>query len=64
MPGYRLYFMDRFSGHIEQRRDFFADDEAKAMAIAEEWSNGQLTELWEGSHKLRRWDPETALAPD
>jgi hypothetical protein len=58
MAGYRLYFMDRFSGHIEQRRDFFADDEAKAVTIAEEWNNGQPMELWEGAHKLKRWDSE------
>ena len=63
MAGYRLYFMDRFSGHIEHRREFFADDDATAIGIAESWGNGQPMELWEGEHKLKRWEPE-ATAPD
>ena len=59
MGGYRLYFMDRFTGHIEHRREFFADDEAEAMTIAQNWSTGQPMELWEGEHKLKRWESET-----
>ena len=58
MGGYRLYFMDRFSGHIEHRREFVADDDASAIAIASGWSTGQPMELWTGSHKLKRWDAE------
>jgi hypothetical protein len=63
MGGYRLYFMDRYSGHIEHRREFVADDDATAIAIANEWSTGQPMELWQGSHKLKRWEAE-AIAPD
>jgi hypothetical protein len=63
MAGYRLYFMDRFSGHIEYRREFVADDDAEAIAIADGWSTGQPMELWLDSHKLKRWDAE-AIAPD
>ena len=63
MAGYRLYFMDRFSGHIEYRREFIADDDAEAIAIATSWSTGQPMELWLGSHKLKRWESE-AIAPD
>ena len=37
MEGYRLYFMDRFSGHIDHRRDFLADSDASAIAIAHTW---------------------------
>ena len=58
MGGYRLYFMDRFSGHIEHRREFVAPDDAAAIAIATGWSTGQPMELWAGSHKLKHWDPE------
>jgi hypothetical protein len=58
MGGYRLYFMDRVSGHIEHRREFLADDDASAILIADAWSNGQPMELWLGSHKLKRWDAE------
>ena len=63
MAGYRLYFMDRFTGHIEHRREFFADDRASALEIAESWGPGQPMELWEGEHKLKRWEAETA-SPD
>ena len=58
MGGYRLYFMDRFSGHIEHRREFVAADDSAAIAIATGWRTGQPMELWAGSHKLKRWDPE------
>jgi len=63
MAGYRLYFMDRFSGHIEHRREFFAYDDVAAISIAEGWSNGQPMELWEGGHKLKRWESESII-PD
>jgi hypothetical protein len=63
MAGYRLYFMDRFTGHIDHRREFFADDDVSAIAVAESWGTGQPMELWEGEHKLKRWEPETT-APD
>jgi hypothetical protein len=56
MAGYRLYFMDRFSGHIEHRREFEATDDGEAMAIASKWSTGQPMELWLGAHKLKRWE--------
>lgn len=63
MADYRLYFMDRYSGHIEHRREFLAEDDAEAFAIALNWSTGQPMELWAGSHKLKRWEAE-ATAPD
>lgn len=56
MPGYRLYFIDRFSGHIEHRREFLADDDPAAVAVAEGWSNGQAMELWQGARQVRCWD--------
>ncbi len=31
MAGYRLYFMDRFSGHIDNSREFVADDDSQAL---------------------------------
>ena len=62
MGGYRLYFMDRFSGHIDHRRDFVADSDAEAVAIAHGWFAGSPMELWSGHRKLRRWEAE-ALAP-
>jgi len=62
MAGYRLYFMDRFSGHIDNRREFIADGDAEAIVIAQHWHDGSPMELWLGEHKLRRWEA-TPLAP-
>jgi len=56
MAGYRLYFMDRFSGHIDHRREFLADSDAAAIAIADGWHAGGPMELWCGDHKLHRWE--------
>ena len=56
MSEYRLYFMDRFSGHIDHRREFLADDDAAAVHVAEGWRTGDPMELWQGGRKLRRWE--------
>ncbi len=56
MDGYRLYFLDRFSGHIDHRRDFLASDDADAIEIAQKWYQGAPMELWLGAHKLKRWE--------
>jgi hypothetical protein len=61
MGGYRLYFMDRFSGHIEHRREFLADDDAQAIGIASGWSTGQPMELWDGGRKLKRWEADAEM---
>jgi hypothetical protein len=55
---YRLYFMDRFSGHIEHYREFEAADDEEALAIAEGWSEGGPMELWNRHRKLKHWDQE------
>ena len=52
---YRLYYMDRFSGHIDHFREFEADDDAAAMAIAERWHDGRPMELWNRHRKLKHW---------
>lgn len=56
MDGYRLYVMDRFSGHIDHRRDFLAAGDPAAIAIAERWFDGNPMELWLGGRKVRRWE--------
>lgn len=56
MSHYRLYFMDRFSGHIDHVREFESVDDAGAITAADEWHNGGPMELWSRHHKLRRWD--------
>jgi hypothetical protein len=58
MGHYRLYFMDRFSGHIDHVREFEADDDPSAIKIANEWHQGGPMELWSRHHKLKRWTSE------
>jgi hypothetical protein len=58
MRYYRLYFMDRFSGHIDHFREFEADDDDAALAIAEGWHVDRPMELWNRQRKLKQWhDP-------
>lgn len=56
MRYYRLYFMDRFSGHIDHFREFEAEDDEAALVTAENWQDGQPMELWNQERKLRHWD--------
>jgi len=60
MNGYRLYFMDRFSGHIDHRRDFLAESDSAAVEIAQRWYEGGPMELWLAGRKLRRWEAQPA----
>lgn len=56
MRHYRLYFMHRFSGHIDHFREFEAEDDEAAIAVAENWQDGQAMELWNQERKLKHWD--------
>ena len=56
MSGYRLYFLDRYSGHIDRRRDFLADSDAEAIEQADGYRLTQPMELWQGARKLKRWE--------
>jgi hypothetical protein len=62
VQGYHLYFMDRYSGHIDHRRDFLAEDDSAAVATAQGWYGGAPMELWLGGRKIKRWE-ERPLAP-
>ena len=53
---YRLYYFDRFSGHIDHFREFEAKDDKAALALAERWNDGRLMELWNRERRLKRWD--------
>ena len=53
---YRLYFFDRFSGHIEHFREFEAESDTAALAAADSWNNGCPMELWSRDRRLKRWD--------
>ena len=52
---YRLYYFERFSGHIDHFREFEAMDDAAAIALAERWSDGRQMELWNRERRLKRW---------
>jgi hypothetical protein len=56
MRYYRLYFLDRFSGHIDHFREFEAEDDAAALTIAQGWREDQPMELWNRERKLKRWE--------
>lgn len=56
MRYYRLYFMDRFSGHIDHFREFEAADDSAALTIAEGWREDLPMELWNRERKLKHWD--------
>ena len=62
MGGYHLYIMDRFSGHIDHRRDFLAESDAAAAQAAQQWFDGSPMELWLGSRKIKRWEAEPVEA--
>lgn len=56
MKDYRLYFLDGFSGHIDQVEEIEAKGDDEALAIAVARSGGRPTELWHRHRKLRHWD--------
>jgi hypothetical protein len=58
MMYYRLYFLDRFSGHIDHCREFEAENDEAALAIALGWREGRPMELWNLGRKLKHWDEE------
>jgi hypothetical protein len=62
MRYYRLYFMDRFNGHIDHFREFEAENDGDALALAEGWREDRPMELWNRERKLMRWEPE--VEPD
>ena len=64
MIGYRLYFLDRVSGHIDHRREFLAASDDAAIGIAEGWVSRQPAELWQGARKLRRWQADGSVSPE
>lgn len=64
MSHYRLYFMDRFSGHIDHVREFEAADDGAAITTANAWHQGGPMELWSRHHKLKRWDHARIPQPE
>lgn len=63
MAYYRLYFMDAYSGHIEKVREIDADDDAAAIALAEESRALCPMELWRGRNRIKRWESVPPIDP-
>lgn len=59
MPAYRLYRLNRHSGHIDQAEDFHASDDVEAIHRVQARDGHPETvamELWQGGRKVRRFD--------
>ena len=56
MRDYRLYLIDRITGHFKDRRDFSSVDDTSAIKMANHCHETGTKELWRGVHMLRRWD--------
>ena len=56
MPYYRLYYFDRFSGHIDHFREYEAESDDAAIAHAERWGDGRPMELWNRERRLKKWE--------
>jgi hypothetical protein len=61
MPDYRVYFLDR-QGHIHGARDLHAGDDAAAIGLARDHSERGSLEMWSGSRKVWRFDPDPETA--
>jgi hypothetical protein len=59
MTYYRLYQLDAVGAHIESAHEFEADNDAAAMAEAEQWLGLRPMELWRGPYKVQHWDSFT-----
>jgi len=62
MPGYRLYLLDGFSGHIQGVEEIHSADDLGAIALATEQRRQVPAELWCEGRKICRFDalPEIA----
>ena len=62
MPEYRLYHLDRFSGHIERAETLHAADDVAAIHRIQLRQSPEPMELWCGARKVSRFDgtPEAA----
>ena len=60
MTYYRLYFLDDGSGSIVDFREFDADNDVAAVAVAGRLRRMAAMELWSMGRKVRQWDPVPA----
>jgi hypothetical protein len=59
MPYYRLYYLNRGSGHIDRAEEIDAADDVRAVAIVRERERDTAVELWQQSRKVMRLEGST-----
>jgi hypothetical protein len=62
MPYYRLYHLNRSSGHIDRVEEIDAVDDVKAVAIVRERERDSAVELWQEGRKVLRLEGPTCLS--
>jgi hypothetical protein len=55
---YRLYFLHSVDRRISYSHEFEAEDDKRAIHIAESWREGRRAELWTGARKVKAWEPD------
>lgn len=62
MPDYRLYMLDRDTGHINGVADLHGADDVEAIKLVNQRHDVVPTELWCGGRKVSRFNvpPEAA----
>ena len=63
MQSYRLYFMDKRTGHISRFEVVEAATDVAAVEQAERQVGSQPMELWRSGVKVRRFEPAFADYP-
>jgi hypothetical protein len=53
---YRLYYLDRLSGHVDHFREFEAESDEAAIAYADDTRGLTPMELWNGERKIKDWE--------
>lgn len=63
MPAYRLYLLDRHSGHIDRVEEMNAGDDVEAICVVQDRAGELPMELWLGGRKVRRFDARPEVSP-
>jgi hypothetical protein len=59
MPYYRLYHLNRSSGHIDRAEEIDAADDVRAIAIVRDRECDTAVELWQEGRKVLRLEGST-----
>jgi len=56
VPYYRLYHLNRRSGHIDHVQEIEAADDVAAVAMSRALQRESAAELWQGDREVHRLD--------